>query len=97
MSGGGRSDKGNCYIKSAQICCVAISSIRICLMASIFLPHCHLLAIRTDNSQEYQKHREERRDNRPRFSLSFLKNHPGLWAVMYLCYGLWDGFSEMRG
>ncbi|WP_130835459.1 YlaC family protein [[Erwinia] mediterraneensis] len=32
--------------------------------------------------------REEKRDNRPRFSLNFLKNHPGLWAVMYLCYGL---------
>ena len=32
--------------------------------------------------------REERRDNRPRFSFSFLKTHPGLWAVMYLCYAL---------
>ena len=32
--------------------------------------------------------REERRDNRPRFSFSFLKTHPGLWALMYLCYGL---------
>lgn len=32
--------------------------------------------------------REERRDNLPRFSFSFLKKHPGLWAVMYLCYGL---------
>ncbi|MFP3632432.1 YlaC family protein, partial [Burkholderia sp. SIMBA_045] len=31
---------------------------------------------------------EERRDKLPRFSLSFLQNHPGLWAVMYLCYGL---------
>ncbi|WHS99433.1 MAG: hypothetical protein LZT29_02437 [Pantoea stewartii] len=32
--------------------------------------------------------REGRRDNLPRFSFSFLKTHPGLWAVMYLCYGL---------
>lgn len=32
--------------------------------------------------------REEKRDNRPRFSLTFLKNHPGLWISMYLCYGL---------
>lgn len=32
--------------------------------------------------------REGRRDNLPRFSLSFMKNHPGLWVVMYLCYGL---------
>ncbi|MCX8957886.1 YlaC family protein [Erwinia psidii] len=30
----------------------------------------------------------ERRDNRPRLSFSFLKNHPGLWASMYLCYAL---------
>ncbi|WP_428944201.1 YlaC family protein [Pantoea sp. FN060301] len=30
--------------------------------------------------------REEKRDNRPRFSLTFLKNHPGLWISMYLCY-----------
>ena len=32
--------------------------------------------------------REERRDNMPRFSFNFLKTHPGLWGVMYLCYGL---------
>lgn len=32
--------------------------------------------------------REERRDNRPRLSMSFLKNHPGLWASMYVCYAL---------
>ncbi|MEM6161515.1 YlaC family protein [Erwinia sp. P6884] len=32
--------------------------------------------------------REEKRDNRPRFSLTFLKNHPGLWVSMYLCYVL---------
>lgn len=32
--------------------------------------------------------REEQRDNRPRFSFTFLKKHPGLWAVMYLCYAL---------
>ncbi|EXU75578.1 MULTISPECIES: YlaC family protein [Erwinia] len=32
--------------------------------------------------------RQEQRDNRPRFSLSFLKNHPGLWASMYICYAL---------
>ncbi|XXN62709.1 YlaC family protein [Enterobacter ludwigii] len=32
--------------------------------------------------------RDELRDNRPRFSFSFLKKHPGLWAAMYLCYAL---------
>lgn len=32
--------------------------------------------------------REEQRDNRPRFSFNFLKNHPGLWASMYVCYAL---------
>ncbi|WP_075183092.1 YlaC family protein [Pantoea sp. 1.19] len=31
---------------------------------------------------------QERRDNKPRFSLNFLRTHPGLWLVMYLCYGL---------
>jgi hypothetical protein len=31
---------------------------------------------------------EERRDNRPRFSLNFLRTHPGLWAIMYICYAL---------
>lgn len=32
--------------------------------------------------------REEKRDNRPRASLNFLKSHPGLWASMYGCYFL---------
>ncbi len=32
--------------------------------------------------------RDELRDNRPRFSFSFLKTHPGLWALMYGCYAL---------
>ncbi|MDW8845450.1 YlaC family protein [Erwinia sp. P7711] len=32
--------------------------------------------------------REEKRDNKPRFSFTFLKNHPGLWASMYVCYAL---------
>jgi len=32
--------------------------------------------------------REEQRDNRPRFSFTFLKTHPGLWASMYGCYVL---------
>ncbi|MBY4838455.1 hypothetical protein HX773_12550 [Pantoea sp. B9002] len=32
--------------------------------------------------------REGQRDNLPRFSFSFLKTHPGLWAIMYLCYAL---------
>ncbi|PKH25383.1 hypothetical protein CIG19_06005 [Enterobacterales bacterium CwR94] len=31
---------------------------------------------------------QERRDNKPRFSFSFMRKHPGLWLVMYLCYGL---------
>lgn len=30
--------------------------------------------------------RAEQRDNKPRFSFSFLKKHPGLWASMYGCY-----------
>ncbi|KOC90139.1 YlaC family protein [Winslowiella iniecta] len=32
--------------------------------------------------------REEKRDNKPRFSFNFLKSHPGLWLSMYICYGL---------
>jgi len=32
--------------------------------------------------------REERRDNKPRFSFNFLKSHPGLWVSMYICYAL---------
>jgi len=32
--------------------------------------------------------REEQRDNKPRISLAFLQNHPGLWASMYACYAL---------
>lgn len=32
--------------------------------------------------------REEQRDNKPRFSFSFLKTHPGLWLSMYFCYAL---------
>ena len=28
--------------------------------------------------------REEKRDNRPRFSISFIRNHPGLFIAMYL-------------
>lgn len=32
--------------------------------------------------------REERRDNKPRFSFNFLKSHPGLWVSMYVCYAL---------
>lgn len=32
--------------------------------------------------------REELRDNKPRFSFSFLKAHPGLWLSMYICYAL---------
>lgn len=35
--------------------------------------------------------KQEQRDNRPRFSLSFLKKHPGLWLSMYICYGLTVG------
>ncbi|ARU92926.1 YlaC family protein [Tatumella citrea] len=30
----------------------------------------------------------EQRDNLPRFSFTFLRKHPGLWFVMYLCYAL---------
>lgn len=30
--------------------------------------------------------REERRDNRPRFSISFIRHHPGLFLGMYLAY-----------
>lgn len=33
-----------------------------------------------------QINQRERRDNRPRLSLSFLKKHPGLWALMFVCY-----------
>lgn len=28
--------------------------------------------------------REEKRDNRPRFSISFIRNHPGLFIAMYI-------------
>lgn len=28
--------------------------------------------------------REEKRDNRPRFSISFIRNHPGLFIAMYV-------------
>lgn len=28
--------------------------------------------------------REEKRDNRPRFSISFIRNHPGLFFAMYI-------------
>ncbi|MGB9097745.1 YlaC family protein [Erwinia sp.] len=31
---------------------------------------------------------QEQRDNRPRLSMTFLKNHPGLWISMYVCYAL---------
>ncbi|SFN06207.1 Inner membrane protein YlaC [Izhakiella capsodis] len=33
-----------------------------------------------------QINREEQRDNKPRFSFSFMKKHPGLWALMFICY-----------
>ncbi len=26
---------------------------------------------------------QEKRDNRPRFSISFIRNHPGLFVAMY--------------
>ncbi|MGL4718837.1 MAG: YlaC family protein, partial [Kluyvera intermedia] len=28
----------------------------------------------------------EKRDNRPRFSISFIRNHPGLFIAMYLAF-----------
>ncbi|CAK9884619.1 MAG: Inner membrane protein YlaC [Candidatus Erwinia impunctatus] len=31
---------------------------------------------------------QEQRDNKPRFSFTFMKKHPGLWVSMYLCYAL---------
>ncbi|PIJ50305.1 hypothetical protein BL250_11085 [Erwinia sp. OLTSP20] len=33
-----------------------------------------------------QINRTEQRDNKPRFSLGFMKKHPGLWALMFICY-----------
>lgn len=37
--------------------------------------------------EEIEKvNKAERRDNRPRFSISFIKKHPGLFVGMYLAY-----------
>ena len=29
---------------------------------------------------------QEKRDNRPRFSISFIRNHPGLFVAMYAAF-----------
>ncbi|MEB7891459.1 YlaC family protein [Hafnia alvei] len=34
----------------------------------------------------YRVNKAEHRDNRPRFSISFIKKHPGLFVGMYLAY-----------
>lgn len=33
-----------------------------------------------------QINRTEQRDNKPRLSFSFMRKHPGLWLLMFVCY-----------